>query len=849
MAKQSNSFYAMTPDQLFRQYRTRASGLSNTEAETRHRTYGDNALPREKETGWLIFYRQLKSPLLLILVFAAGASYYFGQHNSALTIVGIMALSVVLGFANEYHSEKIIRDLHTHIEPKSSVLREGLAVDIPTKNITIGDLVPLLPGTIVPADLRLIDCGGLQMDESALTGESTPADKTSEIQDELSSHKVAVNCAYAGTNVVSGHGLGIVIAIASDTKFGQITKTIARLKPETDFQRGVANFGYFLLRTITIIALIVFIVNVLLHRPVIDSLLFALAIAIGLTPELLPAIISISMAQGAHRMAKKKVVVKQLVAIENFGNLDVLCTDKTGTLTEGKPVMTGYYDYDHLSSDFLLTVAERSGQVARPHHPSPSPFDAAVVDFVKKEGKAAQRAQHIAAIQFDFERRRSSTVIKSDGDYWMITKGAPEPVLEACRFVRRKGSVVPIDEQMKKHIKNEFLEQSKFGFRVLAYASRAIEHKTRYQTDDETNLIFEGLVLFEDRIKLSVTNTINRLKSLDIRLCLVSGDHELVCRRVYSLLDLPIRGVATGDQLDKLNDDQLREKIDNIDIFARVTPEQKLRVIRALKAKKQTVGFMGDGINDAPSIHESDVGISVASAVDIARDAATVVLLRQDLGIIADGVEEGRRIFSNTIKYILMGTSSNFGNMISAALGSFVLPFLPMLPTQILLLNVMYDSSQIPIPTDNVDQEDLRRPSHWNINFIQRFMVFFGPISSLYDVLTFAVLYLFLHATQTTFQTGWYIESLMTQTLVIFMIRTKKVPAIRSLPSWQLATSAAVIILLGLAITVLPIKTIFGFANLPILFYVILAIMIFSYLVLVDLLKLVFYRRLARSSQ
>ena len=799
-------------------------GLSSAEASRRLAVYGPNVLLSHGVSAVSVLVRQVRSYLLLLLLVAAVVSAVVGDRTEALIIGGIMLMSVGLSFLNEYRSEKAVEALHSQIRHLAVVDRDGQPTEVSVSEIVPGDLVHLRVGDVVPADLRLVEVHELECDESVLTGESQVAVKTTEAQPPGESSLDLPSCALMGTLVRGGDGRGLVVRTGSATAFGAIALRLGERQAQTSFQQGLQQFSRLLAIVTALLAGSIFVINAGLGRSVLQSALFALAIAVGLTPQLLPAIVTISLATGARRLATRQVIVKRLVCIEDLGNVQVLFTDKTGTLTEGHISFTQALDWQGKPTEQVrslgLACSDKTGnELDRALH-------ASSID-TQKNGDLSWPA--LDRLPFDHERQLASVLVEAPQGRLLIAKGAPEGVLARCVNV-------PVEAQAA--LDRLFAS----GTRVVAVASRPVT-LARLTREDECELSLDGFLCFSDPAKPNVQESLARLDRLGITVKIVTGDNGQVAAHLCGEVGLDPGEVVTGAALEALDDAGLLALLPRTTIFARISPEQKSRIIRAQRSLGATVGFLGDGVNDAIALHDADVGISVDSAADVAKDAADVVLLNKDLGIIADGVVEGRRIFANTIKYVLMGTSSNFGNMFSAAGASLFLSFLPMLPTQILLNNLLYDVSEMTIPTDNVDEELLARPSQWDIGLIRRFMAFFGPISSLYDFLTFAVMLWVFHAGPTLFRSGWFVESLTTQTLVIFVIRTRRVPFFKSRPSAPLLTATLACAALGVALPYVgPFARLFGFRPLPLLFLVVLAGMIVTYLALAQLGVALFFK-------
>jgi len=818
-------------DQVLAKLGSSVDGLDDAEAARRLEVYGPNAVRSHGARPLTVLVRQLANPLLILLVSAAGVSFAVGQRTDGAIILSIIALSVGLGFINEYRSELAVEALHSRIRHRTVVVRGGRTTPIDVTELVPGDVVRLNIGDVVPADVRLLDVNGLECDEAVLTGESVPAEKSAvSATDEATS-----SCALMGTVVQNGTATGVVVRTGPLTDFGKIAAGLGSRPAQTAFQRGLSDYSKLLVRVTGVLSLSIFGINIALHRPFLDAALFALAIAVGLTPQLLPAIVTISLSTGAHRMAQRSVVVKRLVAIEDLGNIEILFTDKTGTLTEGRITFAKSVDaHGNDSSDvtaFGLVCGDavvRDGAAV-----AGSQLDVALWS-APNAAALAGRFTKLADVPFDYERRLVSALIAdATGHRRIVCKGAPESVLARC-------ATVPDDARATL---DALFDQ---GARVVAVASKETSQSS-ITASDEHGLTLAGFLTFVDPPKQDAAASIDRLNRLGIVVKIVTGDNDRVARKVCETLGMPVDGVLTGDEIEKLSDAQLLAAIAHTTVFARVAPDQKSRIIRAQRGLHKDVAFLGDGVNDAVALHDADVGISVESAADVAKDAAHIVLLTKDLGVLADGVVEGRRIFANTIKYVLMGTSSNFGNMFSAAGASLFLKFLPMLPTQILLNNLLYDVSEMTIPSDEVDEELLERPAQWDTRFIRRFMLFFGPISSIYDFLTFGVMIFVFHAGPMLFHTAWFVESLSTQTLVIFVIRTRRVPFTRSRPSTPLAATTIGCVLVGVALPFSPLAHVLGFRTLPWAFLLILLGMIATYLMLAELGVAYFFRPVAEA--
>ncbi len=817
----------LSAEQVLARLGTTAAGLSGTEVARRLSIYGANAIRTHDVRALAVLWRQLRNPLLLLLAATTLVALAAGDHTDAYIIFAIVGLSAGLGFVNEYRSERVVAALHSSIRHRALAVRDGTVTAVDVTELVPGDLVQLRTGDLVPADLRLVSTRELECDEAVLTGEPMPKTKSADPETDASATGVGLRCAaYMGTTVRGGSGSGVVVATAFATEFGKIARRLGERQPITAFQRGLRSFSILLVWVTAILAGSILLANTILGRPLLESALFSLAIAVGLTPQLLPAIVTVSLASGARNLARNRVVVKRLISIEDLGNVEVLFTDKTGTLTEGKITFheslasDGAEDDRALDLGLLCTAAARSDATG-----SGNPLDQALLD-AQAPDPACKVLDQLA---FDHERRMMSTLVeRPDGSRVLITKGAPESIVARCASVP-SAAAATLDRLFAT------------GARVVAVATRAWSGDARCTLADERDLTLEGFLTFIDAPKADAADSLRKLEALGVVVKIVTGDNAVVAQTLCAMLGLEHGEAISGPELEKMSDDELVARLPRTGVFARVSPEQKSRIIAAQQRLGKDVGFLGDGVNDAVALRNADVGISVDTGSEVAKDAADIVLLGKDLGILAGGVLEGRRIFANTMKYVLMGTSSNFGNMFSAAGGSLLLNFLPMTPTQILLNNLVYDTGEMTIPTDRVDPELLERPAQWDIRLIRRFMIFFGPISSVFDYVTFGVMLFVFHARGSLFQTAWFTESLATQSLVIFAIRTRRVPFLKSRPGRALAAATAGSVAAGVVIPYTPLAKLFGFTPLPLAFLAILAVMVVVYLALVELGKFLFF--------
>jgi Mg2+-importing ATPase len=809
-------------------------GLAEDEAARRLRAVGPNAVRSHRARAWPVLMSQLRSPLLLLLAVTALASAFLGQASDAVIIGIILLASVSMGFANEYKAAKAAEALHSSIHHHCVVLRNGHSRTVDVTGLAPGDVVNLQLGQVVPADLRLLATAGLECDESVLTGESVPAEKSVEPVASGTPLAELRCCALMGTVVRAGSGTGVVVATGGNAEFGRIALGLGERQPETEFQVGLRKFSMLLVQVAGVLTGAIFVINVALHKPVIDALLFSLAIAVGISPQLLPAVVSTSLAAGSRQLARSKVLVKRLVCIEDLGDVDVLFTDKTGTLTEGSLRFMRSSGPDGAADDqpLLLGLLCNEAVVENGRAAGGNPLDVALWDSPAAAGQRAALAEYrrLGVVPFDHERRLVSVLVEDGpGTRMIITKGAPEGLLERC------ATIPPAVAAM---LDAEFAA----GNRVVAVATRQAPDVSSITPADEQGLTFRGILVFLDPPKPTARRALKRLADLGVTVKILTGDNPAVAAKVCADLGLEPGQVATGVDIDKACD-QLGELLARTTVFARVSPEHKAQIVREQRRTGDDVAFLGDGVNDAVALHAADVGVSVDSATDVAKDAADVLLLEKNLDVLADGVMGGRRIFANTMKYVLMGTSSNFGNMFSAAGASLFLSFLPMLPSQILLNNLLYDTSQLAIPTDNVDPEQVARPTRWDVGFIRRFMLFFGPISSVFDFATFGIMLGVFHAGPALFRSGWFVESLATQTLVIFAIRTRRIPFFRSTPpSMQLLLAALGVVTIGAVLPFTPLAHLLGFQPLPGAFFLALAGLVIAYLALIELGKYLFYR-------
>ena len=789
----------------------------------------------------------------MILLCASLVSAILGDRADASIILVIVLLSNILNFVQTYRSQKAVDNLRAGVALTATTLRDGTWIEIQRSNLVPGDMIRLTAGDMVPADARLVQATDLQVQQAALTGESQPVEKHADDLDVPTENLAEVhNTVFLGTSVASGTATALVIATGRTTAFGDIAASLASKPPQTEFERGMADFSQLVMKTVFFLVIFIFLVGILGHHPPLETILFAISLAVGLTPEGLPMITTVTLSVGAQRMAKQKVIVKYLESIQNFGSIDTFCSDKTGTLTSGETQLEGHLDLSNQASDRVLLFGYLNSSFETGIK---SPLDVAILQYDSVDISGYRK---VGEIPFDFERRRLSVIVQHQDELLLITKGAPESVLPFCSTYylpdrlseARTQSVAgrnestfeinnaskPLDNAARAPFVKLYQDLNTQGYRVLALAYRSAPQQANYSKADEQSMILLGFLTFTDPPKLDAAQMLQALKTDGVQVKILTGDNELVTRHVCQQVGLDSSKIVLGSELDHMSDDALAQVVEQVHVFARVAPAQKNRIILALKRRKHVVEYMGDGINDAPSLHTADVGISVSTGVDVAKDAASIILLEKSLQVLHNGILEGRKAFGNVMKYLLMGTSSNFGNMFSMAAAYVFLPFLPMLPSQILLNNLLYDVSQVTIPTDTVDPSFIKKPQHWDISLIRKFMIFIGPISSIFDFPTFFVMLHVFHAGAVLFHTGWFVESLCTQTLVLFIIRTAGNP-FRSRPSLPLTITVLLVVAVGMLLPYTPFAVPLGFTPLPGLYFLYLIVTTVIYLLLVDLVK------------
>ena len=817
------------------------SGLTDEQARERLRSHGPNLPGTPARRGVLAeFLGRFGNPLVAMLLFAVAVSALTGDAAGAAVIAVIVLASVTLDFFQEHRAHTAAQHLAERVAIRVRVMRGAEVRTVPQSDIVPGDLVLLAAGNLVPADGVLVEAHDLLVNQARLTGESYPVAKRACAEIDAGAHRLPEHehALFMGSSVVGGSGAMLVLATGGDTALGGVAVALESATPATVFERGTRHFGLMLMRVSVAMVLLVLLANLAMHRPLLESFLFSVALAVGLTPELMPMIVSVTLARGALRMARQGVIVKRLSAIQDLGAMDVLCLDKTGTLTEATIHLDRCIDPEANPSRSVLELAWLNSHFASGLR---SPLDDAILERGDVDPTGWRKLDELP---FDFERRFVSVLVERGETRRLIVKGAPEQVLARCDAVQHNDASRPMRGPERERARDLFDELGRQGLRVLAIAWRPAAGPALPPNDD-TGLIFAGFAAFADPPKPSAAEALASLRASGVALKIVTGDTEAVTRHLCDRLGLPVEGVLGGSEIEAMTEDALRARAERTTLFCRTTPAHKHRILLALKARGHAVGFVGDGINDAPSLHAADVGISVDDAVDVAKQAASLVLLRSDLRVLHSGIVEGRRTFANVMKYIMMATSSNFGNMFSMSIATIALPFLPMLPRQILLNNLLYDISELALPLDDVDRVDLRRPRHWDMGFIRRFMFAIGPVSSLFDLLTFAVLLRLFHADAALFQTGWFVESVTTQVLVIFVIRTRGSP-LRSRPHALLAAACVAVVAIAALLPYSRIAPVVGLVRLPPAYFGVLLVLSAAYLLLVDRVKRSFLRRAAR---
>ena len=835
-------------EELLLSLRTNPAGLTQSEAEERARVVGPNEVAQERQQGW--FGRLLKiirNPLVILLASLSAISYGTGDARAGTVMAAMVVLSVVLRFVQEARADAAAAKLKAMIHVTATVIRDGSAKEMPLRDLVPGDIIKLSAGDMIPGDVRVLSSKDLFVSQGSLTGESFPVEKFHEAQTEAASTPAEIkNTCFMGTSVESGTATAVVVTTGVRTYLGSMASSITAAQAPTSFDKGLTRFTWLMIRFMAVMVPLVFLINGFTKHDWKSAFFFAMAVAVGLTPEMLPMIVSVCLAKGALAMSRKKVIVKRLNAIQNFGGMDVLCTDKTGTLTEDRVVLqrhcnvAGRETEEVLLDGYLISYFQTGLK---------NLLDRAILDSPDFHGKAVvEKYKKLDEIPFDFTRRMMSVLVQDpEGKAILFTKGAPEEVFHQCSHFELDGKLSPMDPKLMVGLKEEYESLSNDGFRVLAVARKELPGKQSCSKDDERELVLKGYVAFLDPPKNTAGRAIEALRKHGVGVKILTGDNELISRKVCRDVGLSADPMLLGSDVEKMSDAELADASEKSTLFARLSPAHKQRVIQALRSKKHVVGFMGDGINDAPALRAADIGISVDTATDIAKESADLILLEKDLMVLEGGVIEGRKVFANILKYIRMGASSNFGNMFSVLGASALLPFIPMAPIQILTNNLLYDFSQVPIPIDAVDEEQVAGPRPWNISEITRFILYIGPISSIFDYTTFFVMLWVFNCWDPSrakvFQTGWFVESLMTQTLIIHVIRTNKIPFIQSRASWPLTVTTLSIMALAVWLPHSPLASALGLTSLPSLYWPILVVTLLSYMVLTQLIKVWLLRK------
>ena len=835
MNPSESDFWSIPIEELLVRLQTKIEGLTGEEANQRILRYGDNLLkPKRQNDAVILFFAQFKSPITLILLFAIGLSFFVHDRTNALIILAVVLVSGFLGFLQEVSAAGAVEKLLSIVKIKVQVLRDGKPVEIFIEKVVLGDIILVNAGDVIPADCRILESKDLFVDEATLTGETYPAEKSPGFLPPDTGLSGRTNVLWMGTHVVSGSGKVVAVTTGKKTKFGEVSQQLKLRPPETEFEHGIRQFGYFLMEITLVLVIVIFAINVYLARPMLEAFLFSLALAVGLTPQLLPAIISINLAHGAKRMASQKVIVKRLASIENFGSMNVLCSDKTGTLTQGSVILQSALDITGQSNDKVLLNAYLNSYYETGFN---NPIDEAIKSYRQLDLAGYQKLDEIP---YDFARKKLSILVAKADERLMTTKGALANIIDVCSSVDTGDGKTTDMASVKEQILKRVDEFSRDGLRVLGVSYKKMGSDKINRTD-ESDMIFLGLLVFVAPLKPHITETISSLRQLGVSLKIITGDNQAVATTIGRQIGLSNPCVLSGADLRQMSDAALIKQVTGVHIFAEVEPNQKERIILALKKAGNVVGYMGDGINDASALHAADVGISVESAVDVAKEAADIVLLEKDLSVLVQGVKEGRVTFANTLKYVFMATSANFGNMFSMAGASLFLSFLPLLPKQVLMTNLMTDFPEMAIATDSVDVESVDLPRRWNVNFIRKYMIVFGLISSIFDYLTFGVLIFFLHATTDQFRTGWFLESVISAALIVLVIRTRR-PFFKSAPGRYLLIATLSVVCVTLILPFTSLAGLLGFGHMPVMFFVILGVIIVLYMATAEIAKRIFYK-------
>ncbi|MHB8101033.1 MAG: magnesium-translocating P-type ATPase [Methanosarcina sp.] len=830
-------FWSVPASEMMQELQTTTEGLKSSEIDERLKRYGANILkPKKRSDTLTLLLSQFKSPITLILLFAAGLAFFLHEPTDTIIITIIILVSSLLGFWQEKGAADAFEKLLATVQIRAAVLRDDEEKEIPVEEIVPGEIIILSAGDMIPADCLILDSNDLFVSEATLTGETYPVEKTADLLKAETPLAKRTNSLWMGTSVVSGSGKVLAISTGKGTEFGKISEKLKLRPPETEFEKGISRFGNFLMEVTMLLVMAIFAINVYLQRPILDSFLFSLALAVGLTPQLLPAIISVNLSHGAREMAQKKVIVKRLASIENLGSMNLLCSDKTGTLTEGELQLQSFQDLKGEQNDKVLLYASLNAYYQKGFE---NPIDRAILAQNKLD---LAEYEKLDEIPYDFVRKRLSILVSKSGTNMMITKGALPNILEICSLAEAEpGKTVEISE-LKERIEQQFEEFSEKGLRTLGIAYKEIGQQKTIGKEQEKGMIFLGFLFFFDPPKPDIIKTIESMEKLGISLKIITGDNKFVAASISREIGLKNSRVLTGSEIGKMSSEALMRQVNDTDVFAEVEPNQKEHIILALKKSGNVVGYIGDGINDASALHAADVGISVDSAADVAKEAADIVLMEKSLDALVEGVKEGRKTFANTLKYVFMATSANFGNMFSMAGASLFLPFLPLLPTQILLMNLLTDFPEMTIATDTVDREMIEKPRRWDIGFIRKFMMVFGLTSSVFDYLTFGVLLLILPGKIEQFRTGWFMESVISASMIVLVIRSRK-PFFRSRPGKYLLATTLLIVGLTLCFPLTPFASPFGFQPLPVSVILIIGAIVGLYILAAETIKKIFYKR------
>ncbi|GAA4456860.1 magnesium-translocating P-type ATPase [Rurimicrobium arvi] len=835
-------FWSLRAEEVIKTLESSENGLSDDEAENRLKQYGLNTFQkRSRSLTFVLLLQQFKSPISIMLIAAALLSMVLGDFSDAIIILFIIIISGMLGFWQERGAANAVDELRKLVQIKYNVIRNCQQIEIPGELAVPGDIILLAPGDIIPGDSLILESKELFIDEAAFTGETYPVEKNIGIVAIDAPLSQRSNVLFMGSNVISGRAKALIVRTGIRTEFGKISEQLQRKMPETDFEHGIRQFGYMLMEITLVLVIVIFAINMLLHKPALDSFLFSLALAVGLTPQLLPAIISVNLSVGARAMAARQVIVKRISSIENFGSMNILCSDKTGTITEGKVAVKDALDLDGNHSEKTRLYAWLNASLQQGFK---NPIDEAIrVDF-----QGDLQGYHVQSeIPYDFIRKRLSIQLRKNGANFTVTKGALNNIISVCDSAEiANGNVLPLQDKLDA-INAQYKKLSAAGLRVLGLAYKLTNDDKDITRDDETSMVFLGFITLFDPPKKDAQQTIQNLHELGVQLKLITGDNALVAESLAQQIGINDAKILTGWQMREMSDRALIHAVSKTDIFAEVEPNQKERIILFLKKSGNVVGFMGDGINDAPALHAADVGISVNTAVDVAKEAADIVLLTPNLNVLITGIVEGRKTFTNTMKYVFMATSANFGNMFSMAGASLLLPFLPLLPKQILLTNLLTDFPEMTIATDRVDNTAVAKPHKWDIKFIRKFMIVFGLLSSVFDFFTFGILHYILKADEKIFQTGWFVESVISAALIVLVMRTR-LPFFKSLPGKYLSIATCTIILTVITLPYLPFATLFAFVPLPLKYYGWMFIIVTFYIISAEITKQWFYKKMKISA-